>query len=111
MMNFLSEVERFLADHQMPDTTFGWESVSDYSFVRDLRGGRSPRLSTVERVMAWMDEYDAAHPNKKRREWRRLRRAEEIGARKARAAEKAKVRTVADKRTAARLRRQAASAT
>ncbi len=99
----------------MAATVFGYQALGDYGFVRGLRAGRSPRLATVERVAAWMDAYDAAHPNKRRAEWLRLRRAEEAGARKAVAAEKAKAKmrrdAAAAKRIAAAARREARAST
>ncbi len=106
MRNFQAEVERFLSDHEMSPSTLGFEALGDYCFVRDLRAGRSPRLVTVEKVTAWMEAYDAEHPNKKRREWLRLRRAEAAGARRALAAERAKAKNKQKAAQAKRVARQ-----
>ena len=95
----------------MKPSRFGFEALGDYGFVRGLRAGRSPRLATVERVAAWMDAYDAANPNKRRAEWLRLRRAEEVGARKGVAAERAQImlrrKAAAARRIANAARREA----
>jgi hypothetical protein len=39
----------------MTASDFGRFAVGDTGFVLELRRGRSPRLSTVDKVLAWMD--------------------------------------------------------
>lgn len=57
MSDFLSKIEKFLADHHMAASAFGEMALRDSGFVRGLRLGRSPRLNTVEHVQAWMKAY------------------------------------------------------
>ena len=51
---FVSEVEAFLSDTGIGHRRFGAIAAGDPLFVRKLRSGASPRLSTVEQVQAWM---------------------------------------------------------
>ena len=51
---FVSEVEAFLSDTGIGDRRFGSDAAGDPLFVRKLRSGASPLLSTVEQVQAWM---------------------------------------------------------
>ena len=72
MANFLSEVERFLSDTGIAATTFGGNVMADPNFIRQLREGRSPRLTTVEKVEGEMArirrdlEWAKARATKKR---------------------------------------------
>ena len=50
----VSEVEAFLSDTGIGDRRFGSDAAGDPLFVRKLRTGVSPLLSTVEEVQAWM---------------------------------------------------------
>ena len=59
---FRQEVEDFLARHDMAAATLGVQALKDPKFVSDLRRGRSPSLKTIDRVDAWMADYDRAHP-------------------------------------------------
>lgn len=60
MPEFLSEVEAFLRDHNLSDRQFGEQALNDKHFVRQLRTGRDVRLSTVEKVRAFMADYREA---------------------------------------------------
>lgn len=51
---FVSEVEAFLSDTGIGHRRFGSIAAGDPLFMRKLRTGASPRLSTVEQVQAWM---------------------------------------------------------
>ena len=51
---FRREVEKFLEETGARATVLGAEAAGDRSFVGRLRRGASPRLSTVDRVRAWM---------------------------------------------------------
>ena len=51
---FVTEVEAFLSDTGIEHRKFGSMAAGDPMFVTKLRGGASPRLSTFERVQAWM---------------------------------------------------------
>jgi len=55
-VHLLREVEKFLRQNDTPATRFGREAVGDPRFVFDLRRGRDPRPSTVERVLAYLEE-------------------------------------------------------
>ncbi len=62
-MTFLSEVEQFLADYpDITPTQFGSLFRKDPNFVGELKKGRSPRLSTVEQVLADMQAYRQNQP-------------------------------------------------
>ncbi len=51
---FVNEVEAFLSDTGIGHRRFGSDAAGDPLFVRKLRTGVSPLLSTVEQVQAWM---------------------------------------------------------
>ena len=54
-VNLLREVEKFLNRSQTAPTRFGRDVVGDPRFVFDLRRGREPRQTTVERVRAFLE--------------------------------------------------------
>lgn len=56
---FRSEVERFLSDTGMTPTTLGKSALRDPNFVFDLRDGRIPNLSIVDRVQTFMRGHAA----------------------------------------------------
>lgn len=58
--SFLSEIERFLAASGMTATAFGKAALKDPNFVFDLRGGRIPNLTIVERAQTFMRDQAAA---------------------------------------------------
>ena len=64
MRNLTKEFERrmtaFLRRTGMSASEFGERAVGDRKFVGDVRRGRSPRLATVERVLAFMEAYEQA---------------------------------------------------
>jgi len=51
---FVSEVEAFLSESGIGHRRFGSLAAGDPLFVRKLTTGAAPRLSTVEKVQAWM---------------------------------------------------------
>ena len=51
---FRREVEAFLEVTGIEETTFGTEAAGSSRFVRRLRDGSSPKLSTVDCVQTWM---------------------------------------------------------
>ena len=57
---FLAKVEAFLTSSRMRATDFGREAVGDPSFILHLRRGRSPSLSTADKVTAFIDRLEAA---------------------------------------------------
>lgn len=57
--HFRDQVEAFLAATGFKPTEFGRQAVGDPSFVLNLRRGRSPRLTTADKVMAFIAAYQA----------------------------------------------------
>ena len=55
-VHILRDVEKFLRNSDMPATRFGRQAVRDPRFVFDLRRGREPRPSTIEKVRAFLEE-------------------------------------------------------
>ena len=54
----LWRIEKFLKQRRIPPARFGREAVGDPRFVFDLRDGREPRLRTVMRVSAYIDQQE-----------------------------------------------------
>lgn len=54
----LVRIERFMRAKRMPPTRFGREALGDPMFVLQLRQGREPRSSTVQRVLDYLDENE-----------------------------------------------------
>jgi len=50
----LSEIDAFLRDAEMAETTFGRHAVNDGKFVGRLREGAGVTVATVERVRAYI---------------------------------------------------------
>ncbi len=55
----VEEIERFIARTGMTPTAFGKLAVNNGRLVGDLRRGRDIRLSTVERIRAFIRSYEA----------------------------------------------------
>ena len=55
--SFLDEIEAFLARTGMPARKLGHEAVNDRGFVSRLRQGRSPMLTTAEKVREYMRNH------------------------------------------------------
>jgi hypothetical protein len=51
----LRDVEKYLKNSKTPAARFGREAMGDPRFVFDLRNGREPRPSTIERVRAYLE--------------------------------------------------------
>jgi hypothetical protein len=60
MVSLLSDIDAFLAAHQMSEARFGVEALGDKHFVQELRQGRDIRLSTQDRVRRFMLTYRGA---------------------------------------------------
>ena len=56
-MDLLLEIEAFLTRSGMSATAFGAKALNDPPFVQQLREGRDPKLSTAERVRAFMRDW------------------------------------------------------
>jgi hypothetical protein len=50
----LAEVEAFMRQHRLSDSTFGRRAVGDWKFVRRLRDGANMTLTTMDRAAAFM---------------------------------------------------------
>ena len=57
---FEQRIAEFLRRTQLTPSEFGERAIGDRKFCGDLRRGRSPRLATVDRVLAFMEAYDGA---------------------------------------------------
>jgi len=57
-MELLEQVESYLAQTRMPESTFGRMAVGDPRFVRDLRSGRRLRHKTKERVRVYLERAE-----------------------------------------------------
>jgi hypothetical protein len=68
---FLARIERHLEATRTKPTEFGRAAVGDPCFVLNLRRGRSPKLSTVDRVMAYLDAAEAEAAARSRAKGRR----------------------------------------
>ena len=56
LTKFRSDVEAFLQRTAMAPSRFGLLACNDRAFVIDLRAGREPRLSTIEKVNQFMQD-------------------------------------------------------
>jgi hypothetical protein len=56
----LRELDTFLAEYGIADSTFGVRAVGDSHLVRRIRDGRPIRRSTVLRVRQFMDSHRLA---------------------------------------------------
>lgn len=52
--NLLAEIDAFLRDAAMAETTFGRHAVNDGKFVGRLREGAGVTVATVDRVRAYI---------------------------------------------------------
>ena len=57
---FEQRITEFLRRTQLTPSEFGERAIGDRKFCGDLRRGRSPRLATVDRVLAFMEAYEGA---------------------------------------------------
>jgi hypothetical protein len=57
MEDLLSAIDRFCSEHGLSDTRFGELALNDKPFVSQLRSGRDVRMSTVDKVRAFMATY------------------------------------------------------
>jgi hypothetical protein len=58
----LDEIDAFLADRGMAETTFGRRSVNDGKFVARLRSGGNITFATAARVRDFIRDQRAAAP-------------------------------------------------
>ncbi len=60
MTDLLEEIARFCAHHDMSETRFGELVLNDKPFVSQLRAGRDIRSSTVEKIRAFIRDFEAS---------------------------------------------------
>ena len=53
-------IDAFIALHGMTDTAFGLAAVNDGKIVPRIRSGKNITLRTVQRLVAFMEQRDAA---------------------------------------------------
>jgi hypothetical protein len=57
-MTLLSDIEAFLATHNMAPSRFGQDALSDRHFVRNLREGRRVWPETEQKARRFMATYN-----------------------------------------------------
>ncbi len=62
----LQEIDAFLDEHKMTDTTLGRLAVNDGHAVFDLRNGGNLTLGRVEKLRAFMRDYRPSTDGKSR---------------------------------------------
>lgn len=55
---FEQRITDFLRRTRLTPSEFGERALGDRKFCGDLQRGRSPRLTTVDRVLAFMEAYE-----------------------------------------------------
>jgi hypothetical protein len=58
--HFVARVEAFLQVSGFKPTEFGRQAIGDASFILNLRRGRSPTLATADKVLAFIEQLEAA---------------------------------------------------
>ena len=58
---FERQVAVFLRRSRLTPSEFGTRAVGDRKFLGDVHRGRSPRLTTVDRVLEFIEAYSQAH--------------------------------------------------
>ena len=58
MMTLLDRIEIHLIKYRISATRFGRRAVGDPRFVLDLRAGRRPRRRTLERLNAYLGQFE-----------------------------------------------------
>ena len=56
----IRQIDAFIAHHGMTDTAFGLAAVNDGKIVPRIRSGKNITLRTVQRLVAFMEQRDAA---------------------------------------------------
>jgi len=54
---FAGEVEQFISDAGLDPTTFGKRALRDPNFVFELRAGRAPNVTTIDKVRDFIETY------------------------------------------------------
>lgn len=56
----IERIDTFLKRHGMAESRLGRDAVGEAQIISDIRKGRSPRLSTLEKLANFMAERDGA---------------------------------------------------
>jgi len=59
METLIQAIQEFMACHSLSEWQFGELALKDKHFLRQLKAGRDVRVSTVERVNAFMEGFEA----------------------------------------------------
>jgi predicted transcriptional regulator len=54
------DIDAFIEREEMTPTDFGLLSIGDPNLYRHLKGGRNPRLGTMDRIRSFMRKREAA---------------------------------------------------
>lgn len=57
----ITRIDRHLRNTGMTPSRFGRAAVGDPNLVRQLRAGRQLRLSTLQRLAAYLEQQEKAH--------------------------------------------------
>jgi len=55
---FKADVESFLKESGMAQTTFGKKAVGNAMFVQTLRAGADPKISTAEKAREFIEAFE-----------------------------------------------------
>ena len=61
---FRARIEEFLRRTGFKETEFGRQAIGDPTLLLDLRRGRSPKLETADRILAFIEAYEQAQQGK-----------------------------------------------
>lgn len=60
MKNLATDIEKFLSETGLAESTFGEKALNDRHFVKQLRKGRRVWPETEQKIRAFMSEYKPA---------------------------------------------------
>lgn len=56
----IARIDAFLERHGMAESRLGRDAIGEAQLVADIRAGRSPRLTTLQKLAEFMRDTDAA---------------------------------------------------
>ena len=59
MANLIDDIAAFIETHELSESQFGVLALNDKNLIPDMRDGRDMRMSTVAKLRAFMDSYEA----------------------------------------------------
>jgi hypothetical protein len=54
----IADIEQFLAEHQMAESTFGLRAVNNGKLMSRLRNNGSVTITTLDRIRAFMRDHE-----------------------------------------------------